>query len=221
MIAILDYEAGNLTSVRLAVEHVGGEAVVTRDPAMVRDAARVIFPGVGAARACMDSLRRFGLDHALRDAVRAGTPVLAICIGIQLLFDHSEEDGGVDCLGLLPGKVVRFAFPADRHVKVPHMGWNALHVIRPHALFADVRDGDEAYFVHSYYPAPADSGMVLAQTEYAGVTFASAVARGNLAAVQFHPEKSGSVGLEILRRFLSWDGGETSNATRLDDRDAR
>ncbi|MBN2712490.1 MAG: imidazole glycerol phosphate synthase subunit HisH, partial [Planctomycetes bacterium] len=128
MIAILDYEAGNLTSVELAVKHVGGECVVTQDPEIVVSAERVIFPGVGSAAACMDNLKRMGLDVALKKAITDGKPTLAICIGQQLLFDESEEDGGVECLGILSGKVVRFSFPEERHIKVPHMGWNGIDI---------------------------------------------------------------------------------------------
>jgi glutamine amidotransferase len=206
LIAILDYEAGNLTSVDLAVRAVGGEAVVTQDPAEVARAERVVFPGVGAAAHCMENLRRLGLDRALREAVERGAPVLAICIGIQLLFERSAEDGGTACLGLLPGRVVRFEVPAGAHVKVPHMGWNEVAVRRPHPVLAHLRPGDECYFVHSFYPQPADPALVLAETTYAGTAFASAVGRGNLVATQFHPEKSGEVGLGILRSFLAWDG---------------
>lgn len=206
MIAILDYDAGNLTSVALAVKHVGGDAVVTKDPAVVAKAERVIFPGVGAAASAMANLRGYGLDVALRAAVEAGTPVLAICIGIQLLFGHSEEDGGADCLGILPGNVVRFDFPPSEHVKVPHMGWNDMTYVREHALFDGVRPEAQCYFVHSYFVQPTDASLVVATTDYAGCRFVSAVARGNLAATQFHPEKSGENGLRLLKNFLTWDG---------------
>jgi glutamine amidotransferase len=206
MIAILDYEAGNLTSVELAVREVGGEPCVTSDPAMVGQAERIIFPGVGAAGHCMDNLQRLGLDQALRAALAAGTPVLAICIGIQLLFDRSEEDGGVACLGLLPGEVVRFRFPQGAEQKVPHMGWNVVEPALAHPVLAGLRPGDECYFVHSYYPLPADPSVVLARSDYGGASFCSAAGRESLVAVQFHPEKSGRVGLGILEAFLRWDG---------------
>ena len=206
MIAILDYDAGNLTSVELAVRHVGGECVVTRDPAQVAAAERVIFPGVGAARSCMDNLVGYGLDKALKDAVGAGKPVLAICIGMQLLFERSDENDGVDCLGLLKGNVVRFDFPSERHVKVPQMGWNEILRRCPHPLLKDLKPGDECYFVHSYYCAAADSGEVFCETDYEGSVFTSAAGRGNLFGTQFHPEKSGPVGLSIHRNFLDWDG---------------
>lgn len=206
MIAILDYEAGNLTSVELAVKHVGGDCRVTQDPEVVRAAQRVIFPGVGSAASCMANLRRLGLDAALKESIAAGKPVLAICIGLQLLFDHSEEDNGTACLGLLPGRVLRFSFPDDRRVKIPHMGWNAVNPTRTHHLMGDLPPGGECYFVHSYYVAPEDAGLIAATSEYGGQEFVCAVGRGNLFAAQFHPEKSGAIGLAMLRNFLNWDG---------------
>jgi imidazole glycerol-phosphate synthase subunit HisH len=202
MIAVIDYEAGNLTSVELALRHVGGKPVVTQDPEVVRAAGRVVFPGVGAAGHCMENLARLGLDEALRDAVAAGTPVLAICIGIQLLFERSEEDGGVECLGILPGRVRRFRFGPEGP-KVPQIGWNAVSMRGAHPLFEDVEAGSEFYFVHSYYVEPADSSLVLGETDYGGVEFTSVVARDNLVATQFHPEKSGRAGLSVLKRFLA------------------
>lgn len=206
MIAILDYEAGNLTSVELAVREVGGDPVVTQDPAVVRDAERVIFPGVGSAAACMDNLRRLGLDRALTDAYEARKPILGICIGIQLLFERSEEDGGVECLGILRGEVVPFVFEEGRRAKVPHMGWNEIVPTKPHPVLAGIAPGDECYFVHSYHVRAYDDQVILAETDYAGVLFPCAVEWHNLAAVQFHPEKSGPIGLAILRNFLAWDG---------------
>lgn len=206
MIAILDYEAGNLTSVDLAVRHVGGEPVVTQNPEIVAAAERVIFPGVGSAAACMSNLRRLGLDGALRAAVAAGKPTLAICIGLQLLFDRSAEDGGVDCLGLLPGTVERFAFADGPRVKIPHMGWNEVSLVGAHPLLSPWPAGGECYYVHSYYAVPADESLIRATCEYGGQRFVCAAGRDNLLATQFHPEKSGEVGLGILRHFLAWDG---------------
>jgi glutamine amidotransferase len=206
LVAILDYEAGNLTSVALAVAHLGAEGRVTQDPAVVDRAERVIFPGQGAAGSAMANIRRLGLDAALGRAVADGRPVLGICIAHQLIFEHSAEDGGTPCLGLLAGDVTRFDFPPERRVKVPHMGWNAVNIQRPHPIFAGLGDGRECYFVHSFYPRPADASVVLASTEYEGVTFASVVGRANLVAAQFHPEKSGRVGLALLANFLAWDG---------------
>lgn len=208
MIAILDYEAGNLTSVELAVKHVGGDCRVTQDPAVVAQAERVIFPGVGSAAACMSNLRRLGLDKALKDAIASGKPVMAICIGQQLLFERSAEDGGVDCLGVFPGEVRRFDFGSRTEFKIPHMGWNAVNVTRPHPVLRDLPAGGECYFVHSYHIVPQDPALACATTEYGGTTFASAVARKNLFAAQYHPEKSGELGLGMLRNFLHWDGKE-------------
>lgn len=204
MIAILDYDAGNLTSVELAVRHVGGDCEVTCDPAAVRAAERVIFPGVGSAESCMASLRRLGLDEALREALAAGKPVLAICIGLQLLFESSEEDDGVECLGVLKGRTRRFFFP-DGGVKVPHMGWNAVEFGAAHALLRGVDSGAEFYFVHSYYVCPEAVAEIRCRTEYGGQTFCSAAGRDNLFATQFHPEKSGRPGLQLLRNFLDWN----------------
>lgn len=206
MIAIIDYEAGNLTSVELAVKHVGGDCVVTQDPEVVRKAERVIFPGVGSAESCMANLRRLGMDKALKEAIDSGKPVMAICIGMQLLFESSEEDGGVECLGLLPGKVVRFEFPGQQHIKIPHMGWNEVTAKKPHPVLADLPAGGECYFVHSYYvDTPADD-IVYCTSEYGEKVFTCAVGRGNLFATQFHPEKSGKIGLAMLKNFLAWDG---------------
>jgi imidazole glycerol-phosphate synthase subunit HisH len=207
--AILDYDAGNLTSVERAVRFLGFDGRVTRDPAAVRDAERVIFPGVGAARASMDSIRRLGLEEELRRAVERGCPVLGICIGCQVIFEESEEDGGTACLGLLPGRVVRFPFDAASGVKVPHMGWNEVRIEGRHPVFADL-DPEGAgrpqqfYFVHGYYPQPSAPELVLGTCEYGGIEFAAAVGRGNLVAVQFHVEKSGRPGLRLLENFLRW-----------------
>jgi glutamine amidotransferase len=207
--AILDYDAGNLTSVERAVCRLGIDAVVTRDRAVIRDAERVIFPGVGAARACMESLDRLGLSEEIRRAVAAGKPVLGICIGCQVAFSHSDEDGGVACLGLLRGRVVRFDFPKGSEFKVPHMGWNAVRTRSPHPVLAglDPLPGcpdPQFYFVHSYFVVPGDPSLVLASTEYGGVEFPAVVGAGNLVAVQFHTEKSGRRGLTLLANFLSW-----------------
>jgi glutamine amidotransferase len=205
MIAIVDYRAGNLTSVRLALEALSLEARVTSDPADLRRADRIIFPGVGAAGSAMANLAASGLAPVLRERVAAGVPFLGICLGTQILFDRSEEDGGTDCLGLLPGEARRFR-PRSHAEKVPEMGWNQISLLRPHPVFADVPDGTDFYFVHSYYPAPADPADAVAATDYAGVRFASAVGRGNLVATQFHPEKSGQAGLRVLAAFAAWDG---------------
>lgn len=220
MLAILDYDAGNIESVRLALRHVGADPVITRDAAEAARARRIVFPGVGSAAQCMRNLRERGFDAVLRDAVAKGTPVLAICIGMQLLFDHSEEDGGVDALGILPGRVRRFVAPPGDLSKIPHMGWNHASTLAPHPLLPP-GEGADFYFVHSYYVEPAWAapqvahgaalpgrvgGTVHGSTDYCGVDFASMAGAGSLFAVQFHPEKSGEAGLEILRRFVHWSG---------------
>ena len=203
MIAIVDYKAGNLTSVRLAFKALGVEAEVTSDPEKVKTAERVVFPGVGAAGAAMKNLDALGLADALKEVAAGGTPFLGICLGTQILFERSEEDGGTKTLGILPGSVPRFE-PADRWEKVPEIGWNQVRIVRGHPLLDGIKDGTEFYFVHSYYPKPADPALVIGETEYAGVRFASMVGRGNVAATQFHPEKSGRIGLRLLKNFLTW-----------------
>ena len=207
MIAVIDYRAGNLTSVMLALETVGVEGAVTNAADCILAAERVIFPGVGAAGASMANLHDLGLVDVLREVVRRGTPLLGICVGTQVAFERSEEDGGVDCLGLVPGTVRRFE-PSSRFDKVPQIGWNRVAQRRPHPVFENVPDNSEFYFVHSYYPAPSDAAAILGETGYADTTFASVVGRGNLVATQFHPEKSGRVGLKLLENFCRWDGRE-------------
>ncbi len=197
---IVDYGAGNLASVERAVAGLGFEAEVTGDPVKVAKAERVIFPGVGAAGAAMDALRSSGLDEALTGHVSQGDPLLGICIGIQILFEHSEEDNA-NCLGLLQGEVKQF--PLDAGFKVPQIGWNQVRQEQNHPIFEGVPDNTEFYFVNSYYPVPANDHIVIGRTDYA-VEFASAVARGNIIATQFHLEKSGPVGLRMLENFMKW-----------------
>lgn len=199
-VAIIDYDAGNLTSVARAVAGVGQSAIVTRDPAVIAGADRVIFPGVGAAASCMASFRALGMDQALLDVVRRDRPVLCICVGLQLLFGSSEEDGGTPCLGLLEGAVVRFR-PTDAACKVPHMGWNATR-LDDEALSQGIAPESHFYYVHSYHVAPGAGVQVIASADHGG-RFCAGVRRGNLAAVQFHPEKSGAVGLRLLGNFLA------------------
>lgn len=202
MIAIVDYDAGNLRSVERACHAVGVSARSTRDPEALAAAERVIFPGVGAAPSAVASLRATGMFDALREVFRAGKPLLGICLGTQIVLDRSEE-GDVEGLGLLPG-VTRRLRRCDPSIKIPHMGWNGVELVRSHALLEGVRSGDAFYFVHSYHPAPAREDDVVARTEH-GVAFCSALARDNLFATQFHPEKSGRLGLGILERFARWD----------------
>lgn len=205
MTAIIDYGAGNLTSVQYALEALGASPCITREHSVIRKARRILFPGVGAAAAAMRHLEESGLAPLLRERIAAGVPFLGICLGTQILLSHSEEDGGTDMLGILSGRAVKFR-PEDPRVKVPHMGWNQIHALYPHPLLAGLPAEPSVYFVHSYYPAPEEPRDALAATEYAGVRFASMLARGNVAATQFHPEKSGRVGLRILENFLKWDG---------------
>lgn len=200
---IVDYDAGNLRSVQRACAEVGLAAEISADPAVVRAAERVIFPGVGAAGSAMRSIMREGMDEALKEVIGAGVPVLGICLGLQISLDRSEEDDQ-ETLGLLPGCVRRFRF--DRpELKIPHMGWNEVRVVKPHPVLAGIEPGDEFYYVHGYYPEPADPELVYARTEYE-TEFACALGRGNYFATQFHPEKSGRVGLTLLEAFAGWDG---------------
>ena len=203
MIVIIDYDAGNLRSVQRACAKVGVQAVITNDPKVVRRAERVIFPGVGAAGSAMKSLRERGLDRAIKDVIAAGNPVLGICLGLQISLDHSQENDQ-KTLGLVDGTVRRFRLN-DPALKVPHMGWNEVHVKRSHPLLEDVRRGDEFYFVHSYYPVPQDDCVICAVADYDG-EFCCALSVQNYFGVQFHPEKSGRVGLRIIEKFFSWDG---------------
>lgn len=203
MITLIDYKAGNLTSVQRALKHLGMDSVITPDPDVVRKAERIIFPGVGHAGTAMAVLKERGLDGALKEAFAKGTPILGICVGCQILLDHSEE-ADTACLGLIPGRVKRFSL-SDPALKIPHMGWNQVAVTKAHPLLAGVQKGDSVYFVHSYFTEPLSADDVYAQTEYE-ITFASAIGRNNLFATQFHLEKSAAVGLGILQRFAKWGG---------------
>ncbi len=208
MIAILDYRAGNLTSVERALRFLGFPCEITDSAERIRAAERIIFPGVGAAGKSMQDLSELGLDSLLHERLEAGVPILGICVGLQVLFDYSEEND-TKCLGILPGKVR--LFPAELRdedgnlLKIPHMGWNEVIFTREHPVFRKVPPGSEFYFVHSYYPEASDLACVVGRTDY-GIAFGSAVARRNLVAVQFHPEKSGPPGLQILSNFCQWDG---------------
>jgi glutamine amidotransferase len=208
-IAVVDYGMGNLRSVAQALLHVAGEQTVTvsSDPEVIAAARRVVFPGQGAMPDCIRELDARGLRKAVIEAA-ASKPFLGICIGQQLLFEHSEE-GDVDGLGILPGQVRRFPSGmkdgTGSKLKVPHMGWNQVHQSITHPLWAGIAKDARFYFVHSYYVDPADPALVAARTEYP-FPFASAVARSNIFAVQFHPEKSQQAGLSLLYNFVNWDG---------------
>jgi glutamine amidotransferase len=199
-LAIVDYGMGNLRSVQKALERVGQAAEVTGDPDRVASAPAVVLPGVGAFGACMQNLLRLGLAEPVSAAIAAGRPFLGICLGMQLLFEESEEFGPVRGLGVLRGRVVRFA--PDPARKVPHMGWNELRVARRVPHLAGIESGASVYFVHSYYPVPADPAVVATMTAY-GPEFASSVAHENVFACQFHPEKSQRVGLRLLENFVA------------------
>ncbi len=198
MIAIVDYGMGNLRSVQKAFARLGHQAVITSDPDQVAAAEKVVLPGVGAFADAMHNLRRAGLVEPLLEVIRQEKPFLGICLGLQLLFQESYEDGCHQGLGVLPGKVVRFQLPPE--YKVPHMGWNQLRIRRRTAMLEGVEEGTYVYFVHSYYVVPEDDEVVATTTDY-GLEFVSMVARGRLQATQFHPEKSQQVGLAMLDRF--------------------
>jgi glutamine amidotransferase len=208
LIVVLDYEAGNLASVKRSLKALKAQVIVTQDPAVVVKAEKIIFPGVGAAGQAMSNLQRLGLDRALQKAWVAGTPILGICLGAQIIMHHSAENN-TPCLGLLQGEVRRLgpAIPGveGERLKIPHMGWNQVRFLTDHPVFAGIPEGAEFYFVHSYYPSPGVQGQVLGVTDY-GQEFPSVVGYKNLLATQFHPEKSGRFGLILLSNFLGWDG---------------
>jgi len=201
MIAIIDYRAGNLRSVERALRHLEIPCTITSSPGEIASAERVIFPGVGAAGKAMETVRGLNLDRTIREVIGQGTPFLGICLGTQIIFTLSEEDNAA-CLGIVPGRVRRFP---DMGGKIPHMGWNTLSIVRDHPLLHGIEKDAWFYFVHSYYPEPAEEGDVATKTFY-GIEFASAISRGNVFATQFHPEKSGTPGLKILENFSRWDG---------------
>lgn len=206
-IAIIDYGMGNLRSVQKGLERVGYAAEVTRDPVRIAAGSGVVLPGVGAFGACMDNLRTYGLIDTVREVIRRGTPFLGICLGMQLLFAESDEFGPVPGLGIFPGRVVRFP---ESHLKVPHMGWNQIRKRRDPPHLRGIDDGAFVYFVHSYYVVPADPELTATTTEY-GVTFTSAIARDNIFATQYHPEKSQTVGLKILQNFGAMVAGNSAD----------
>ncbi|HEX3049495.1 MAG TPA: imidazole glycerol phosphate synthase subunit HisH [Aggregatilineaceae bacterium] len=198
MIAIIDYGAGNLRSVRNTFTFLGADVFTASQPEQLKGADKIVLPGVGAFGAGMKALRDAGFEEPIKAAVAAGVPLLGICLGMQYLFETSAEMGLHQGLGLLPGRVVRFAADGP---KVPHMGWNQLHIRRDNALLNGVPDGGYAYFVHSYYVQADEANDVLATTDY-GIEYASVVGRGNILGIQPHPEKSQSVGQQILRNFV-------------------
>jgi len=202
VVVVIDYQAGNITSVVRSLKALGAESLVTEGPEALVGAERVVFPGVGAAGEAMATLKARGLDQALGEVAARGVPILGICLGAQIILEHSEENDTV-CLGLIPGRTR--ALIREPGLKIPHMGWNRVAFRRSHPVFRNLPPTAEYYFVHSYYPDPADPAMVLGVTEH-GMAFPSALGRRNLVATQFHPEKSGRFGLQILANFLAWDG---------------
>ena len=217
MIAIIDYGMGNLRSVQKAFESLGHDARLTRTPQVMSDASHVVLPGVGAFGDCMANLDRYGLIEPIRRVIQSGKPFLGICLGLQLLFTESEEFGIHQGLGIVRGFVKRFPFSPSPQVngsaaapgptgalKVPHMGWNAIRITRPSPPLIGIETGAFVYFVHSYYVEPEDPAVVCTETDY-GVPFVSGIRRDNLFACQFHPEKSQTVGLRIIRNFAQWN----------------
>ena len=211
VVAVIDYGMGNLHSVASALEHVGAdEVLVTHDADLIRRADRVVFPGVGAIHDCMAEIRRLKCDELLLDVLQEQhKPVLAICVGMQALLTDSEENGGVDCLNIVPGQVQFFGDPlhdeGGQRLKVPHMGWNEVAQVGVHPLWNGIADMSRFYFVHSYYVHAKNRDLLAGSVQY-GVAADAALAQDNLFAVQFHPEKSHTAGLQLLRNFLEWNG---------------
>lgn len=207
MIAIINYNAGNITSVARALENIGQKYVITDDEKKLEAATHVIFPGVGAAGEAMAYLRQKKLDNTLKNLFASGKPIMGICLGTQIILEHSEEDNA-ECIGLINGSTRRFPerlTSGGEILKIPHMGWNSVNFKGEHPVFAKIALEAEFYFVHSYYPAPVDEAVVLGTTDY-GINFCSVLAKDNLVAMQFHPEKSGHPGLQILKNFCVWRG---------------
>ncbi len=204
MVAIVDYDAGNLRSVQRACQHVGIDAEITADPEVIVKADKVIFPGVGSAVSAVDTLKSRGLDEALKEFYQSGKPLLGICLGLQIALDYTEE-GNKDCLGLVRGACEKFDF-TDRSIKVPHIGWNEVEVVQSHPMLKNIESGDEFYFVHSYFARPENATEIYGVTEYGDQKFASIIAKDNLFSTQFHLEKSGEIGLRLLAEFAHWQG---------------
>ena len=201
-VIVVDYNAGNLTSVMNALSCIGVDAKSSRDADEISKATRLVFPGVGAAASAMETLTRTGIGDAIKTVVKAGNPVLGICIGCQIILEESEEDGGVKTLGIIPGKAVRFK--DEPGLKIPHMGWNQVNFTQDHPIMAGIRNGSDFYYVHSYHPVvPAENAF--AETTYGTQTFQGLIGKGNLVASQFHLEKSGDVGLKVLENFCNWN----------------
>lgn len=209
-IAVIDYGMGNLRSVSKALETVSGssaEILVSANPDILLSASHILFPGVGAIRDCINELKKRGLDEVIKEVARH-KPFLGICLGMQAMLSHSEENDGIDALGIIPGEVKAFdnpVSPQGEKLKVPHMGWNQVHQTCDHPLWKNIEQDSRFYFVHGYYVNPADLAVVAATTHY-GDDFASAIYRDNVFVTQFHPEKSQRAGLQLLENFVNWDG---------------
>jgi imidazole glycerol-phosphate synthase subunit HisH len=203
MIGIIDYKAGNLTSVKRALDYLGIASMISADPQELSLCKRVIFPGVGNAVSACEVLRERGLDRALKDLFQNGMPIMGICLGTQIILSHSDE-GNTDCIGLIEGNCPKLD-TGDASLKIPHIGWNEVTVVRRHHVLKDLVQGTRFYFVHSFYPQPRDKNMIFAECVY-GKTFPCAIGYKNLFATQFHPEKSGPAGLAVLKNFSTWDG---------------
>jgi len=199
MIAMIDYDAGNIKSVEKALQKLGADVVITKDPEVILSAEKVILPGVGAFGDAMGNLKKYGLDTVIHQVVKKGTPFLGICLGLQLLFERSDETPGVEGLGILKGEILRI--PDKDDLKIPHMGWNSLHLQNEGRLFKGLPEQSYVYFVHSYYLKAAEPEIVKATTDYS-VNIHASVEKGNVFACQFHPEKSSDVGLQILKNFV-------------------
>ena len=202
MIAIIDYGAGNLQSVKKALDFIGAENIITDDPERIKSADKVLLPGVGSFGDAMNSMHKSGLVETVKECALSGKPFLGICLGLQLLFEESEESPGVKGLGILKGKIKKFS--SDMGLKIPHIGWNSLNIKQNDTLFKDIPENSYVYFVHSYYLHAEDEKDIACVTNY-GIDFHSAVGKNNVFATQFHPEKSGDVGLKILRNFASME----------------
>lgn len=200
MIAIIDYGAGNLQSVKKAFDFIGAESVITNDPKVILSADKILLPGVGSFGDAMDSMQKNGLVETVKECALSGKPFLGICLGLQLLFEESEESPDVKGLGIFKGKIKKFS--SDMGLKIPHIGWNSLEIKQKDTLFKGIPENSYVYFVHSYYLHAEDKEDIATVTNY-GIDFHSAVGKNNIFATQFHPEKSGDVGLQILRNFAS------------------
>ncbi len=203
MIAIIDYGAGNLQSVKKAFDFIGAESVITDNPDVINACDKILLPGVGSFGDAMDSMNKKGLVETVKQNAMSGKPFLGICLGLQLLFEESEESPGVEGLGIFKGKIKKFS--PDMGLKIPHIGWNSLEIKQKDTLFKDIPENSYVYFVHSYYLHAEDENEIATVTNY-GIDFHSAVGKDNIFATQFHPEKSGDVGLQILRNFASMEG---------------